>query len=324
MLDHDVSILQESSQPFTISGTLDNFASHMITKLGTGTLVLSGAQTHGPGAILTVSAGTANINSDSGSNSIRNLTLNANSATNFGSTQHLAALNIGLGATAMLTADGTKNLVTNALAIAGASTVTGKLDLTNNAAVVDYPVAGPNPSATVRSQIIAGRGGSGLGKPWNGNGITSSTVQADVTTSPNSTSLGYAVNGEMPLGALAAFRGQPVDATSVLIRYTRSGDANLDGVVDNNDVTIVGANYAPGVSKPAWALGDFDYNGFVDNDDVTLLGVFYNPAATPRPSPGTDLMNGSVAPVPEPATAMLVVVAFSILAAAQSRLRRVI
>ena len=82
----------------------------------------------------------------------------------------------------------------------------------------------------------------------------------------------------LPLGAYSTFRGLAVDASSVLIAYTRTGDANLDGVVDNDDVTVVGANYAPGVAKPAesaWALGDFDYNGFVDNDDVTLLGVFY-------------------------------------------------
>jgi hypothetical protein len=63
--------------------------------------------------------------------------------------------------------------------------------------------------------------------------------------------------------------------------FTSAGDANLDGVVNDDDVTIVGATYAPGVSQPHWALGDFDYNGFVDDDDVTLLGVFYDPSATP-------------------------------------------
>jgi hypothetical protein len=84
-------------------------------------------------------------------------------------------------------------------------------------------------------------------------------------------SIGYAVNGQLPLGAYSEFRGQSVDASSVLMRFTRTGDANLDGVVNNNDVTIVGANYAPGFAKPRWDLGDFDYNGFVDNDDVTLL-----------------------------------------------------
>jgi hypothetical protein len=61
--------------------------------------------------------------------------------------------------------------------------------------------------------------------------------------------------------------------------FTLTGDANLDGLVNDDDVTIVGATYAPGVSQPSWALGDFDYNGFVDDDDVTLLGGFYDPSA---------------------------------------------
>jgi hypothetical protein len=194
----------------------------------------------------------------------------------------------------------TSKIKASALSIAGTPAApTSTLDVGNSAIVLDYEATDPNPAADVRSRIIAGRGGTGLGKPWNGLGITSSQAQADVATSPNSTSVGYAVNGEMPLGALTTFRGQSVDPTSVLIRYTRTADANLDGVVDNNDVTIVGANYAPGVSKPAWALGDFDYNGFVDNDDVTLLGVFYNPAATPIPAPEA---GGGVAAVPEPAS----------------------
>jgi hypothetical protein len=84
----------------------------------------------------------------------------------------------------------------------------------------------------------------------------------------------------MPLGPYKSFHGATVDDTSVLIAYTRMGDANLDGVVNDDDVTIIGATYAPGIPQPSWALGDFDYNGFVDDDDVTLLGAFYDPAAS--------------------------------------------
>jgi hypothetical protein len=156
---------------------------------------------------------------------------------------------------------------------------------------------GDDPETTVRAQILAGRGGAGLGKTWNGQGITSSQAAADPV---NAGSVGYAVNGTMPLGARTTFRGQTVDITSVLMRYTRTGDANLDGVVNNDDVTIVGANYAPGFAKPRWDLGDFDYSGFVDNDDVTLLGVYYNPAATPIPAP-------TAAAVPEPATIVMLI-----------------
>jgi hypothetical protein len=90
----------------------------------------------------------------------------------------------------------------------------------------------------------------------------------------------------------------------VLIAFTRTADANLDGVVNDDDVTVVGTFYAPGLSKPEWVKGDFDYNGFVDDDDVTLLGVFYNPSAPPlaAPVPGSS----DIAAVPEPGTLALV------------------
>ena len=52
-----------------------------------------------------------------------------------------------------------------------------------------------------------------------------------------------------------------------------------------DDVTIVGATYAPGVANASWAAGDFDYNGFIDDDDVTLLGALYDPTVSPRGAP---------------------------------------
>jgi hypothetical protein len=130
----------------------------------------------------------------------------------------------------------------------------------------------------------------------------------------------------MPLGPLATFRGQSVDATSVLMAFTRTGDANLDGVVNDDDVTIVGASYAPGVPQAAWALGDFDYNGFVDDDDVTLLGAFYDPLAAPLAGPpaepGASGSADGVAAVPEPATLKLLGVMFFAWAVYAVRRRR--
>ena len=75
------------------------------------------------------------------------------------------------------------------------------------------------------------------------------------------------------------FYGHNVDNTTVLVRYTIVGDFNLDGVVDDNDVTIQGATYAAGVPQAFWSYGDADYNGFVDDDDVTVIGAFYDPTS---------------------------------------------
>jgi hypothetical protein len=177
----------------------------------------------------------------------------------------------------LLPAGGT-SVVTSLNLAAGAT-----LDIGNNALVVDY--TGASPVATVRERIVSGRGTTGLGATWTGPGITSSAAAQANGTEPESRSVGYAENATLPLGPYSTFRGQAVDATTVLIAYTRTADANLDGLVNDDDVTVLGAAYAPGAANGVWALGDFEYNGFVDDDDVTLLGAFYNPAAAPLAAP---------------------------------------
>ncbi|MEX2141948.1 MAG: PEP-CTERM sorting domain-containing protein [Pirellulales bacterium] len=215
---------------------------------------------------------------------------------------------------------GSGTSVFSSLLVAGApSAPTAMLDLTNNAAVIDYTAT--SPVATVRSQLVAGRGGVGLGQAWEGMGITSSAAAAANSTEPESRSVGYAENSALPLGPYTSFHGQEVDETSILMAFTRTGDANLDGVVNDNDVTIVGATYAPGVAQPHWALGDFDYNGFVDDDDVTLLGVFYDPTATPLINP-VPASASAIAATPEPSTILLAVLAIAAIAALSQRRRR--
>ena len=180
---------------------------------------------------------------------------------------------------------------------AGTSVVTSlsigtgsKLDINDNALIVNY--TGASPEAAIRAKIIEGRGGVGLGNgTWTGNGITSSAAAAANALNPESRSVGYANNGSLPLGAYTTFRGQPLDATSVVITFTVTADADLDGKVDDDDVTITNATYAPGVAQPHWALGDFDYNNFVDDDDVTLVGALYKADQAfshTSPAPATD------------------------------------
>jgi hypothetical protein len=187
-------------------------------------------------------------------------------------------LTIGVGSRVTLTPD--ENLtnlasVLNLLFIGAGAT----LDITDHAMVVNYSTE--SPVGNIRSLITLGRGTTGFGSTWTGYGITSSTAAAANAVEPESRSVGYAENSELPLGPYSNFRGVAVDDTCVLIAYTKTGDTNLDGVVDDQDVTVVSATYDPNTAQPSWALGDFDFNGFVDDADMTLIGAFYDPNAQP-------------------------------------------
>ncbi len=151
----------------------------------------------------------------------------------------------------------------------------GKLDISDGAVIVDY--SGSSPLTAIRNSILSGRGGAGFGNAtWAGKGIMSTAAQID----PIAWSIGYAENSLLPLGAYSTWQGQSVDGTSILIKFTRGGDANLDGVVDDSDVTVLGATYNSNQFHD-WYTGDFDYSGMTDDNDVTVLGALYDPLAPP-------------------------------------------
>src|SRR5207248_4808196 len=68
--------------------------------------------------------------------------------------------------------------------------------------------------------------------------------------------------------------GLSVDNSSVLIRYTLYGDANLSGKVDLTDFTFLAANFN-GTNK-SWLQGDFNYDGNVNLTDFTFLASNFN------------------------------------------------
>jgi hypothetical protein len=194
------------------------------------------------------------------------------------------SLTLAPGGRATVLPNGTLDAVSrlNVLTIGTGAT----LDINDNALVLDY--TGASPEAAIRAEIVEGRGGAGIGNGlWNGTGISSTAAAAANALDPESRSIGYTDNGTLPLGPYAVFRGQPVDATSILIAFTRTGDTNLDSLVDDLDATILGAFYPAADAR--WSSGDFEYSGAVDDGDATLLGAFYNPTATPFPEAAPSL-----------------------------------
>jgi hypothetical protein len=75
-----------------------------------------------------------------------------------------------------------------------------------------------------------------------------------------------------------------VDASTVLIKYTDAGDANLDGDVDLDDVGIWSQNFtgALAAGSKTWFQGDWDHDGDVDLDDVGKWSVNFTGVLAPR------------------------------------------
>jgi len=183
------------------------------------------------------------------------------------------------------------------LTVAGGSTPTGTLDLTVNNFVQDY-----DPSPNQYEEIVdAVKSGWNSGA-WDGTGII---CDGDTGT----WALGVADNADPDFPTRADLEGVPVDVTSVLVRYTFYGNANLDDRVDAADLSKLLGNFGNIEANPAdvmaWFLGNFNYDDRVDAADLSkLLGNFGNIETGGTGEPPAGL--GGMALAPEPATLALV------------------
>ncbi len=192
----------------------------------------------------------------------------------------------------------------NRLLIAGGTTPTAKLDISNNAFVVDYAPAATSPLATIQAQIKAGYNGGA----WTGQGITTSNGDA------NHFAIGY---GEASaLSSVPAIFGT-VDATAVLFRETRYGDATLDGTVNLSDFNKLASNF--GQTGKNWTDGDFNYDGSVNLNDFNLLAGNFGLSAAGSEVTPQDWSNLAAA-VPEPS--LLILTGVPALAGTRSLRRR--
>lgn len=205
----------------------------------------------------------------------------------------------------------------NTLSIPGSPGAwTGTLNMNNNGLIVQGANAldAATKYATHLDQLKSGRNGGDWGAymlPSLPTGIASGTA-ADWQLNNGIEGVQYGVvlnglrdsNGLGP-GAFATYGGFATDANSIIFQYCWSGDANFDGRVDGDDLTLydLGVAFAGDPTMVGYSWGDFNLDGIIDGDDLTLydLGVAFQPPLA---------AGASASAVPEPTTLGLILVGF--------------
>jgi hypothetical protein len=156
------------------------------------------------------------------------------------------------------------------------------------------PIPGGTHAGPYQFQIFA----------WTGSYVDPSTPYNSYTD---------AVNGAAIVGTSGVFEEQAapaggvdfgtsynygfLDMPAIVMKPSLPGDANLDGRVDINDLTIVLTNY--GQTGMTWTQGDFTDDGKVDINDLTIVLTRYGQTVA---SAGA---GSNVSAVPEPSTLLL-------------------
>ena len=152
------------------------------------------------------------------------------------------------GGTLQITAKAQSLDPTGSSVVSSIAISSGKLDLANNAAIVDWSTS--SPIGSIKQQIQSGA-------------ITSSMLDANH-------SIGF---GEASALGVGSFGGTNVDTSAVLLRATVNGDANLDGVVNSLDFMSLANNF--GQSGQYWNNGDFNGDGVVNALDFNVLASHF-------------------------------------------------
>jgi hypothetical protein len=192
----------------------------------------------------------------------------AGKSVTLGGSATVAGLTLTGGARLTVAQNGGRALRTAGLTI----DATSKLDLKDNDLLVDYTGASPlgerigSAYTGVTSLIQSGHNGGA----WDGShGIITSMPGA----AAGLTTIGLAeASGVLGItaGATETWNGHAVDATTLLLKYTYAGDANLDGVIDGGDYGIIDNN----VQVPnafGYFNGDFNYDGVIDGGDYGVI-----------------------------------------------------
>ncbi len=200
--------------------------------------------------------GQSNLATDAG---VRALTVASSASLTAFATQHIGAVNVMDNAHAALATNGGRILVAKQLTIESGGDA--EFDLADNDLLIDYDGLA-SPLLSVEGWI---RTASNAGV-WDGPGLTSSAAR----TAPLAiTTLGALRGDEYRALGNTSFDNEPVDDSSVLVKYTYFGDVDFNGQVDGSDYNNIDFGFLTG--RSGWANGDVDFNGQVDGSDYNSI-----------------------------------------------------
>jgi hypothetical protein len=207
----------------------------------------------------------------------------------FNTSQRVKSLDVQSGAHVTLAPSatpGTRSLFMRAISFS----YQGSIDLTNGGMIFDYDFGPVGIHYGLRSALQVARANG----TWKGGGLTSSFAAANPTT----TALGIAEKATATGNTnIEPILGQAADGSSILIRFTLLGDANLDGVVGPADLNLFAAHF--GETDQVWVNGDFDYDRTVGPADFNLFAAQFGKTLSATPLVGGGNVESAVSAVAE-------------------------
>jgi fibronectin-binding autotransporter adhesin len=226
--------------------------------------------------------------------------------------------------------------------LSGSNTYSGGTNVTGGTLAIESPTALPTASVLSISSgatVVADRNGGGritldLASLANSGTINLkdnrlvihniNQATADATTAAVFTQLhnGFAggtwAGGTSPsiLSSVAAGSslytlGEVESGTDVKVNYAYYGDADLSGIVDGTDYSLIDAGFGSGGTKTGWQNGDFNYDGHIDGSDYSLIDNAFNTQTGSAPAVQvatntSEIAGGTGSAVPEPGSLSLI------------------
>ncbi len=257
---------------------------------------------------ITINSGNSITSTGSGTVNFQSIiTVDSNASIAFGNSTYANKLSVASTGSASIQGSG------NVVEVDTLSNL-GTVDITKNELLVNYAGQG-DPISSIAGELKSGYNNGA----WNGTGIISSAAQT--TQGGLHYGVGWADGADHVVAGLSS--------GEIEVKYTLLGDANLDGVVNGSDFSILAANF--GLGHTNWDQGNFLFSSSVNGADFSALAANFgqgvNLAATVSPADIAALdafaaANGLLADVPEPISmGPLALGALAIFARRRSRAR---